>query len=108
MAAASSMGFSKARIMLRHLVPNAMAPVIVAGTLMVGTTILVESALSFLGMGVKPPTPTWGNIVNDGSDALRDAWWIATIPGLAIVVTVVCFNLAGDALRDALDPRQRH
>jgi peptide/nickel transport system permease protein len=56
---------------------------------------------------VKPPTPTWGNIVNDGSDALRDAWWIATIPGLAIVVTVVCFNLAGDALRDALDPRQR-
>lgn len=106
-AAARSMGFSRARIMFRHLVPNAMAPVIVAGTLMVGTTILVESALSFLGMGVQPPKPTWGNIVNDGSDALRDAWWIATLPGLAIVVTVVCFNLAGDALRDALDPRQR-
>jgi peptide/nickel transport system permease protein len=105
--AARSMGFSKRRIMLKHLIPNAMAPVIVAGTLMVGTTILVESALSFLGMGVQPPTPTWGNIVNDGSDALRDAWWIATLPGLAIVVTVICFNLAGDALRDALDPRQR-
>lgn len=105
--AARAMGFSRARIMLQHLVPNAMAPVIVAGTLMVGTTILVESALSFLGMGVPPEVPTWGNIVNDGSDALRDAWWIATLPGLAIVVTVVCFNLAGDALRDALDPRQR-
>lgn len=105
--AARSMGYSKARIMIRHLIPNAMAPVIVAGTLMVGTTILVESALSFLGMGVQPPTPTWGNIVNDGSDALRDAWWIATVPGFAIVITVVCFNLAGDALRDALDPRQR-
>lgn len=105
--AAQAMGYSKVRIMLKHLVPNAMAPVIVAGTLMVGTTILVESALSFLGMGVPPEVPTWGNIVNDGSDALRDAWWIATLPGLAIVVTVVCFNLAGDALRDALDPRQR-
>ena len=105
--AARSMGFSKARIMLKHLVPNAMAPVIVAGTLMVGTTILVESALSFLGMGVPPEVPPWGNIVHEGSDALRDAWWIATLPGLAIVVTVVCFNLAGDALRDALDPRQR-
>ncbi len=93
--------------MFKHLVPNAMAPVIVAATLMVGTTILVETALSFLGMGVQPGMPTWGNIVNAGSDALRDAWWIATIPGLAIVVTVVCFNLAGDALRDALDPRQR-
>jgi ABC-type dipeptide/oligopeptide/nickel transport system permease subunit len=106
-AAARVMGFSKARIMFKHLVPNAMAPVIVAATLMVGTTILVESALSFLGIGVEPGIPTWGNIVNAGSDALRDAWWIATIPGLAIVVTVVCFNLAGDALRDALDPRQR-
>jgi len=105
--AAQAMGFSRKRIMLRHLVPNAMGPVIVAGTLMVGTTILVESALSFLGMGVEPGTPTWGNIVMDGAGALREAWWIATLPGLAIVVTVVCFNLAGDALRDALDPRQR-
>jgi peptide/nickel transport system permease protein len=106
-AAARAMGFSQLRIVFRHMIPNAMAPVIVAGTLMVGGTILVESALSFLGMGVHPPTPTWGNIVNDGSDALREAWWIATVPGLAIVVTVVCFNLVGDALRDAMDPRQR-
>ena len=105
--AAQSMGFSRPRIMFRHLVPNAMAPVIVSATLRVGDTILVEAALSFLGLGVKPPTPTWGNIVNDGSDALHNAWWIATLPGLAIVVTVVCFNLVGDALRDAMDPRQR-
>ena len=87
--------------------PNAMAPVIVAATLGVGTTILVEAALSFLGLGVMPPTPTWGNIVNDGRDALADAPWISTLAGLAIVVTVVCINLVGDALRDALDPRQR-
>jgi peptide/nickel transport system permease protein len=106
-SAARAMGFSGGRIVFRHLIPNSMAPVIVAATLRVGDTILVETALSFLGMGVKPPTPTWGNIVNDGSDALRDAWWIATLPGLAIVLAVVCFNLVGDALRDALDPRQR-
>jgi len=104
--AARAYGASGARIMFRHLMPNALAPVIVAATLRVGDTILVEAALSFLGMGVKPPAPTWGNIVNDGSDALANAWWISTLAGLAIVVTVVSFNLVGDALRDALDPRQ--
>jgi peptide/nickel transport system permease protein len=93
--------------MFRHLLPNAMAPVIVSATLRVGETILVEAALSFLSLGVRPPTATWGNIVGDGRNALHDAWWIATFPGLAIVLTVVCFNLVGDALRDALDPRQR-
>ncbi|MBI4563986.1 MAG: ABC transporter permease [Planctomycetes bacterium] len=105
-SAARAVGARWHRIMFRHLMPNALAPVIVAATLRVGDTILVEAALSFLGMGVKPPVPTWGNIVNDGSDVLATAWWIATLPGLAIVATVVCFNLVGDALRDAMDPRQ--
>jgi peptide/nickel transport system permease protein len=106
-SAARALGLSRARIMFRHLLPNAMAPVIVSATLRVGETILVEAALSFLGLGVRPPTPTWGNIVGEGRAEIHDAWWIATLPGLAIVLTVVCFNLVGDALRDALDPRQR-
>ena len=105
--AAKSFGFGTARVMFRHLLPNAMAPVIVNATLLVGNTILVEAALSFLGFGVQPPTPSWGNIISDGRNALTDAWWIATLPGMCIVATVVCVNLAGDALRDALDPRER-
>jgi peptide/nickel transport system permease protein len=105
--AARALGLGRARIIARHLLPNALAPVIVAATLGVGSTILTEAALSFLSLGVKPPTPTWGNIVSDGQGALSDAWWIATLPGLAIVATVICFNLVGDALRDALDPRLR-
>ena len=106
-AAAQSLGLGRARIMFRHLLPNCMAPVIVNATLLVGSTILVEAGLSFLGFGVRPPTPSWGNIISDGRSALEDAWWISTIPGLLIVWAVVCINLAGDALRDALDPRQR-
>jgi peptide/nickel transport system permease protein len=105
--AAKALGFSRARIMFRHLLPNSMAPVIVNATLLVGNTILVEAALSFLGFGVKPPDASWGNIIADGRSSLQEAWWIATIPGLCIVFTVVCFNLAGDALRDALDPKGR-
>ena len=105
--AARAIGAQSHRIVFRHLLPNAMAPVIVAATLRVGDTILLEAALSFLGLGVTPPTPTWGNIVSDGRSNLAGAWWIATLPGLAIVLTVVCFNLVGDALRDALDPRGR-
>lgn len=106
-AAAVSMGFGWRRIVFRHLVPNAMAPVIVASTLQLGNTILVEASLSFLGLGITPPTATWGNIVTDGRGVLDSAWWLATLPGLAIVLAVVCFNLVGDALRDAMDPRQR-
>jgi peptide/nickel transport system permease protein len=105
--AARALGLSRTRIIARHLLPNALAPIIVAATLGVGGTILTEAALSFLGMGVKPPVPTWGNIVSEGQEVLGEAWWIATIPGLAIVATVVSFNLVGDALRDALDPRLR-
>ncbi len=105
--AARALGFSRPRIMFRHLLPNAMAPVIVSATLRVGETILVEASLSFLALGVRPPTATWGNIVDDGRSVLATAGFIATFPGLCIVAAVVCFNLVGDALRDALDPRQR-
>jgi peptide/nickel transport system permease protein len=103
--AARALGVSSRRIMFRHLLPNAAAPIIVNATLIVGGTILTEAALSFLGYGVQPPDPSWGSIINGGQEVLSDAWWIATLPGLAIVFTVVSFNLLGDALRDALDPR---
>ena len=105
--AARALGMNDARIILRHVVPNVLAPVIVAATLGIGDTILTEASLSFLGLGVQPPTPSWGNMVTDGKDALITAWWIATFPGFAIVLTVTAFNLLGDGLRDALDPRLR-
>lgn len=105
--ACRALGFSDARIIFRHLVPNALTPVIVAATLSIGNIILVEAALSFLGLGVQPPTPSWGNIISEGRDNLLSHWWISTFPGLAIVLTVVCFNLVGDGVRDALDPRQQ-
>ena len=106
-AAARALGFSDARIIFRHLIPNAIAPVIVYASLAIGSTILAEAGLSFLGIGVPPPTPTWGTIVNDGRDYLRDAWWITFFPGLMIAITVMSFNLLGDGLRDALDPKMR-
>lgn len=105
--AAKVLGMSDTRIIMRHILPNTLAPVIVYATLGIGNTILVEAALSFLGLGVQPPTPSWGNMINDGRDALLRAWWISTFPGLAIVLTVTAFNLLGDGLRDALDPRMR-
>ena len=94
-------------MVLRHVVPNALAPVIVAATLGIGDTIVLEAGLSFLGLGVQPPTPSWGTMVADGRDNLFGAWWISTFPGLAIVLVVLSFNIAGDGLRDALDPRSR-
>jgi peptide/nickel transport system permease protein len=105
--AARALGMGDGRIIFRHIIPNTMAPVIVSATLGIGQTILTEASLSFLGLGVQPPTPSWGNMVADGRDALITAWWIATFPGIAIVLTVVAFNLLGDGLRDALDPRLR-
>jgi peptide/nickel transport system permease protein len=105
--AARALGFGRGRIILRHLIPNVLAPVIVAATLGIGNTIVLEAGLSFLGMGVQPPTPSWGTLVADGRQNLIGAWWVATFPGLAIVVTVLAFNLVGDGLRDALDPRLR-
>ena len=103
--ASRALGYSDARIMVRHILPNTLAPIIVIATLNIGNTILLEAALSFLGLGVQPPTASWGSMVNDGRDAMITAWWISMFPGLAIVLTVVSFNLLGDGLRDALDPR---
>ena len=103
--AARALGYGELRILGRHVLPNAISPVIVSATLGVGHAILAEAALSFLGLGVQPPTPSWGNMVAAGRDVMLDAWWITTFPGLAIVATVMSFNLVGDGLRDALDPR---
>jgi len=105
--AATALGYSKRRIIFRHLIPNALAPVIVAATLGIGNAIVLEAGLSFLGLGVQPPTPSWGTMVADGRNVLLNAWWLSTFPGLAIVFTVLSFNLVGDGLRDALDPRLR-
>ncbi len=105
--AARALGFNRRRIILRHVIPNALAPVIVAATLGIGDVIVLEAGLSFLGLGLQPPTPSWGSMVSDGRGYLLNAWWISTFSGLAIVLTVVAFNLAGDGLRDALDPRLR-
>jgi peptide/nickel transport system permease protein len=105
--AAHALGMGKGRIIFRHLIPNVLAPVIVTATLGIGNTIVLEAGLSFLGLGVQPPIPSWGNMVADGRDNLLGAWWVATFPGLTIVLTVLAFNLVGDGLRDALDPRLR-
>lgn len=103
--AARAMGASHRRIMLRHILPNTMAPIIVQATFAVGLGILAESGLTFLGLGVSPSTPTWGLILNEGRDFVRQAWWISVFPGLAIMITVLGLNLLGDGLRDTLDVR---
>ena len=93
--------------MLRHILPNIMNTAVVLFTLQLGTVILVEASLSFLGAGVPPPTPAWGTMVADGRDFTATAWWISFFPGIAILVTVLSFNLLGDWLRDRLDPKLR-
>lgn len=105
-SAAEALGAGSRRIVLRHLIPNALTVIIVSATLRIGLIILVEAALSFLGLGVPPPTPSWGQMVYEGREVLLDAWWVSTFPGLAIVVTVVAYNLLGDGLRDSFDPVQ--
>lgn len=95
------------RIMFRHILPNILSPLIVFATLRLGLAILSESALSFLGLGPSPPTPSWGLMISEGLDELRTAWWTSAIPGLAITLVVLAFNLFGDGLRDTLDPRLR-
>ena len=102
-----STGASAFRIIWRHILPNAMAPVLVAMTLGIPAAILTESGLSFLGLGVQPPRATWGNILNEGKDAIELAWWLSVYPGMAILVTVLSYNLLGEGIRDALDPRLR-
>lgn len=104
-AASKVMGASDFRIIARHLVPNAIGPVMVNATLGIGGAILVESALSFLGIGVQPPVPSWGNILMDGKSTLGVAWWLTVFPGLFILFTVLAYNLLGEALRDILEPR---
>ena len=103
--AARSLGAGDARIIFRHILPNAMAPVLVALTLGVAGAILTESGLSFLGLGVQPPEPSWGNILNQGKDNIGIAWWLSLFPGMAILITVLGYNLLGEGIRDALDPR---
>ncbi|HWI41307.1 MAG TPA: ABC transporter permease [Verrucomicrobiae bacterium] len=103
--AARALGASDLRIIFLHILPNALSPVLVAATLGVGGAILTESALSFLGIGVQPPTPSWGNILTAGKDYIEFAWWLSFFPGLAILVTVLAYNLLGEGIRDALDPR---
>jgi peptide/nickel transport system permease protein len=103
--AARALGAGGGRVMGRHILPNTLSPLVVLSTLRVSTVILTESSLSFLGLGVTPPTPTWGNMVADGTKFLQTAPWISIVPGIAIMITVLAFNLFGDGLRDALDPR---
>jgi peptide/nickel transport system permease protein len=92
-------------ILFRHIIPNAMAPVLVSAALMVGGMVGAEAGLSFLGIGIRPPTPSWGNMISAGQDALLVAWWIAFFPGMLLAVTILAFNLLADGLRDALDPK---
>jgi peptide/nickel transport system permease protein len=103
--AARVAGIPTLRILFVHLLPNVVAPILVSATLGVGGAILTESALSFLGLGVQPPAPSWGNILEIGRDYLHIAWWLSLFPALAILITVLAFNLLGEGLRDVLDPR---
>lgn len=103
--AAIALGSRDVRVLVRHVLPNAFTPWLVVATLDMARVIVLESALSFLGLGVQPPTPTWGGMLADGRVYLSTAWWLATFPGLAILVTVLGINLLGDGLRDTLDPR---
>jgi len=105
--AARLIGVSNFRIMFRHVLPNVIAPVVVVSTLALGWAILSAATLSFLGMGVQPPTPEWGNMISDGRGRMAVAWWVSFFPGLAIMASVLGLNLLGDGLRDALDPRLR-
>ncbi|RME64943.1 MAG: ABC transporter permease [Caldilineae bacterium] len=107
--AARCVGMSSPRILLRHILPNCVAPIIVMATLAIGWAIVETAGLSFLGLGAQPPTPEWGSMLSSGRTYMLSAWWIATFPGLAILVVVIGFNILGDGLRDTLDPylRQR-
>ena len=106
--AARALGSSDFRLMFLHLLPNLVSPMLVLASFEVARMILLESALSFLGLGVQPPTPTWGSMLADGRDYIRDAWWIAAFPGLAIMVTAAGINFLGDGLRDWFDPTLEH
>jgi peptide/nickel transport system permease protein len=104
--AARALGARHRRIVWRHILPGVTSTVVVAATLGIGNVIILEAGLSFLGVGVQPPTASWGNIISDGASNVAGLWWMSLFPGLAIVLTVMAFNIIGDALRDALDPRE--
>jgi peptide/nickel transport system permease protein len=106
--AARALGASDKKIIFRHILPNSLAPVLVTATFGVANAILIEAALSFLGLGIQPPTPSWGEILSVGRRHIEVAWWLATFPGLAIFVTVTAYNLLGEGLRDASDPKVIH
>jgi ABC-type dipeptide/oligopeptide/nickel transport system permease subunit len=106
--AAHSVGTPNWRILVRHIFPNVLSPILVLGTVRVANIIIWESGLSFLGMGPPPPMPTWGRMLAEGRVYVTDAWWLVTLPGLAIMLTILSINLLGDGLRDALDPRLRN
>ncbi len=103
--AAKASGASNIRLIFGHILPNALSPVLVAGTFGIAGAILIESGLSFLGLGVQPPNPSWGNMITSGKDNIEIAWWLSLFPGLAILITVLSYNLVGEGLRDAIDPR---
>ncbi len=103
--AAHAIGVSGPRTMLRHIFPNVVGVMVVQATLITGEAILIESALSFLGLGIQPPTPSWGNMLEDARTTMTTQWWLTYFPGLMIVITVLCVNFLGDGLRDALDPK---
>ncbi|MBI4279916.1 MAG: ABC transporter permease [Armatimonadetes bacterium] len=106
--AARAMGAQTGRILLRHVLPNAWAPVIVIASFAVASTIIAEASLSFLGLGVPPGIPSWGGMLAEGRDYLERAWWLVTFPGISLMLTVLGINLLGDWVRDYLDPRLRH
>ena len=106
-SSAKVIGASSFRIIIRHILPNIFGEIMVAGTLWLGTAIMVEASLSFLGLGVSPPTPTWGNMIKSGIDVLANAPWLSLFPGLSILITVLAFNMIGDGLRDVADPKLR-
>ncbi|MGD9818020.1 MAG: ABC transporter permease [Desulfomonilaceae bacterium] len=103
--AAIAQGASDLRIIFLHILPNSMAPILVAATLGVASAVLVESGLSFLGIGVQPPDPSWGNMLTEGKDNIEIAWWLSLFPGLAILITVMGYNMLGEGIRDSFDPR---
>jgi peptide/nickel transport system permease protein len=103
--AARCVGASRSRIVLRHIVPNLLGDTVVLASLLTASAIRIEASLSFIGLGVAPPTPTWGNMIRDGVPLLLNAPWLSLFPGLAILISVLAFNLIGDGVRDVLDPR---
>jgi peptide/nickel transport system permease protein len=105
--AAQAIGLRDMPIILRHVLPNVLASILIVSTIQMGTVIVSEASLNFLGVGIQGSVPTWGGMLADGRDFMREAWWLATFPGLAISAVVLGINLLGDGLRDALDPRLR-